>query len=303
MARLVRLRRSELSTPGSSEKMLAKAAASDADFVFCDLEDSVAPQQKEAARITVVRALRRNDWGTKTRAVRINGVHTDWWGDDLEEVVTGAPEDVDVVIVPKVKTPKDVETVATFLDELEGRVRRKRARIALEVLIEEAEGLAGVEEIARSSPRLEALIFGPGDFSASQGVRWAIARDADYPGDIWQYHRSRIVVAARAAGIEAVDGPFANFRDADGYRREALRAALIGFTGKWAIHPSQVEIANEVFSPTESEVQAARDLVETYAKAQSSGEGAAGVGGVMIDAATVRIMEGVLERNRLIRGA
>lgn len=303
MARLVRLRRSELSTPGSSEKMLAKAAASDADFVFCDLEDSVAPQQKEAARITVVRALRRNDWGTKTRAVRINGVHTDWWGDDLEEVVTGAPEDVDVVIVPKVKTPKDVQTVATFLDELEGRVRRKRDRIALEVLIEEAEGLAGVEEIARSSPRLEALIFGPGDFSASQGVRWAIARDADYPGDIWQYHRSRIVVAARAAGIEAVDGPFANFRDADGYRREALRAALIGFTGKWAIHPSQVEIANEVFSPTESEVQAARDLVETYAKAQSSGEGAAGVGGVMIDAATVRIMEGVLERNRLIRGA
>lgn len=299
----VRLRRSELSTPGSSEKMLAKAAASDADFVFCDLEDSVAPQQKKLARITVVRALRRNDWGTKTRAVRINGVHTDWWGDDLEEVVTGAPEDVDVVIVPKVKTARDVEAVATFLDELERRVRRKRERIALEVLIEEAEGLVNVDAIARSSPRLEALIFGPGDFSASQGVRWAIARDADFPGDIWQYHRSRVVVAARAAGIEAVDGPFANFRDADGYRREALRAALIGFTGKWAIHPSQVEIANEVFSPTDGEVQAARDLVESYAKAQDAGEGAAGVGGVMIDAATVRIMEGVLERDRLIRGS
>lgn len=299
----MRLRRSELSTPGSSEKMLDKAAASGADFVFCDLEDSVAPAQKESARITVVRALRRNDWGTKTRAVRINGVHTDWWGDDLEEIVTGAPEDVDVVIVPKVKSPKDVQTVATFLDELERRVRRKGEPIALEVLIEEAEGLVNVEQVATASPRLEALIFGPGDFSASQGVRWAIARDAAYPGDIWAYHRSRIVVAARAAGIEAVDGPFANFRDTDGYRREALRAALIGFTGKWAIHPGQIEIANEVFSPTEAEVKAAQDLVDAYAAAQASGEGAAGVGGVMVDAATVRIMEGILDRDRRIRSS
>jgi citrate lyase subunit beta / citryl-CoA lyase len=295
----IRLRRSELSTPGSSEKMLEKASSSEADLVFCDLEDSVAPRQKQAARINVVRALRRHDWGTKTRAVRINGVHTDWWGDDLEEVVTGAPESVDVVIVPKVKSPKDVQAVATLLDELEHRAGRK-TKISLEVLIEEAEGLVTVEEIAVSSPRLEALIFGPGDFSASQGVRWNIAREADYPGDIWQYHRSRIVVAARAAGIEAIDGPFANFRDTEGYRRECLRAALIGFTGKWAIHPSQIAIANETFSPTTDEVRAARDLVEAYAKSEAAGEGAAGVGGMMIDAATVRIMEGVLERARLI---
>jgi citrate lyase subunit beta / citryl-CoA lyase len=151
-----------------------------------------------------------------------------------------------------------------------------------------------------SSPRLEALIFGPGDFSASQGVRWSIAREASYPGDIWAYHRSRIVVAAKAAGIEAIDGPFANFRDLDGYRTEALRAALIGFTGKWAIHPDQIAIANEVFSPTSSEVQAARELVDAYAKAESAGEGAAGMGGVMIDAATVRMMEGVISRAELI---
>jgi citrate lyase subunit beta/citryl-CoA lyase len=296
----MRLRRSELSTPGSSEKMLEKAAASDADLVFCDLEDSVAPQQKELARINVVRALRRDDWGTKTRAVRINGVHTDWWGDDLEEIVTGAPESLDVVIVPKVKSPKDVQAVGMFLDELESRAQRKAPKIAIEVLIEEAEGLVNAEAIAVSSQRLEALIFGPGDFSASQGVRWNIAREADYPGDIWQYHRSRIVVAARAAGIDAIDGPFANFRDVDGYRKECLRAALIGFTGKWAIHPSQIAIANEAFSPTEDEVRAARDLVDAYAKAEAAGEGAAGLGGVMIDAATVRIMDGVLERARLI---
>lgn len=297
----MRLRRSELSTPGSSEKMLEKAAASAADLVFCDLEDSVAPAQKQAARINVVRALRRHDWGTKTRAIRINGVHTDWWGDDLEEVITGAPEAVDVVIVPKAKRAQDVLAVAQVLDELEARARRKAPKIALEVLIEEAEGLVNVEHIAVSTPRLEALIFGPGDFSASQGVRWNIAREADHPGDIWAYHRSRIVVAARAAGIEAIDGPFANFRDTDSYRREALRSALIGFTGKWAIHPSQIELANEAFSPTESEVTAARELVENYAKAEAAGEGAAGVGGMMIDAATVRIMEVILERDQLIR--
>jgi citrate lyase subunit beta / citryl-CoA lyase len=290
----VRLRRSELSTPGSSEKMLTRAAASAADFVFLDLEDSVAPALKEDARKIVVDALNTLDWGAKTRAVRINGVHTTWWQDDLREVVGASKEAVDVVIVPKVKTTQDVSNVEAVLDDL-------GSQAGIEVLIEEAEGLTNVEEIARCSPRLEALIFGPGDFSASQGVRWSIAREAQYPGDIWAYHRSRIVVAAKAAGIEAVDGPFANFRDVDGYRTEALRAALLGFTGKWAIHPSQIEPANEAFSPTEDELRAAREIVEAYAKSEAAGEGAAGVGGMMIDAATVRIMEGILERAQLIR--
>jgi citrate lyase subunit beta/citryl-CoA lyase len=287
-----RLRRSELSTPGSSEKMLTRAASSDADLVFCDLEDSVAPNQKELARTNVVSALNQLDWGHKTKAVRINGVHTPWWHDDVTEVVKNAP--VDVLIVPKVRTPDDVETVDTLIEHETDRP------VALEVLIEEAEGLVNVEDIARCSARLEALIFGPGDFSASQGVRWAMAKEASYPGDIWGYHRSRIVVAARAAGIDAIDGPFANFRDADGYRTEAARAALIGFVGKWAIHPSQIEIANDVFSPKPEEVQSARDLVEAYAKSEAEGEGAAGMGGVMIDAATARIMEGVLRRAELI---
>jgi citrate lyase subunit beta/citryl-CoA lyase len=291
--RTLRLRRSELSTPGTSEKMLARAASSAADLVFCDLEDSVAAAQKPQARKLVVEALVGLDWGHKTRAVRINGVHTEWWREDIEEVITGARQAVDLLIVPKVRSPGDVAAVESVLDELDSDV-------GLEILIEEAEGLVNVEEIARCSDRIEALIFGPGDFSASQGVRWSLMREADYPGDIWQYHRSRIIVAARAAGIEGVDGPFANFRDLDGYRTECLRAALLGFTGKWAIHPNQIDIANEAFSPTDDEVKAARDLVEAYAKAEASGEGAAGMGGVMIDAATVRIMEGVLFRARLI---
>jgi len=287
----LRLRRSELSTPGSSEKMLAKAAGSAADLVFCDLEDSVAPSQKEPARGTVVAALNDLDWGRTTKAVRINGVHTPWWRGDVTDVA--AKTGVDIVIVPKVRTPDDVQSVDVLLSETTD------APVGLEVLIEEAEGLVNVEDIAQSSDRLEALIFGPGDFSASQGVRWALAKDANYPGDIWAYHRSRIVVAARAAGIDAIDGPFANFRDADGYRTEAARAALIGFVGKWAIHPSQVEIANDVFSPTPEEIQSAREIIDAY----EASDGAAGMGGVMIDAATARIMEGVLRRAALIARA
>lgn len=289
----IRLRRSELSTPGTSEKMLTRAAASAADLVFCDLEDSVAPAHKVDARKTVVEALTGLDWGNKSRAVRINGVHTQWWREDIEEVIAGAGANLDLLIVPKVRTVQDIAAIEIVLDEL-------GSDVGLEVLIEETQALVNVEEIARCSRRIEALIFGPGDFSASQGVRWSLAKQAAYPGDMWHYQRSRILVAARAAEIEGVDGPFANFRDADGYRTECLRAALLGFAGKWAIHPSQVEIANEAFSPTDDEVQAAVELVETYAAAEASGEGAAGVGGVMIDAATVRIMEGVIARAKLI---
>jgi citrate lyase subunit beta / citryl-CoA lyase len=294
---VTRLRRSELSTPGTSEKMLAKAAASEADLVFCDLEDSVAPGQKEASRKLVVDALTTLDWGRKTKAIRINSVETRWWRDDVTEVVGGAKDALDLVIVPKVKTPDDVLSITTLLSEL-------GSEAAVEVLIEEAQALVTVEDIAACDPRVEAVIFGPGDFSASQGVRWGLLGQATWEGgDVWGYHRSRIIVAARAAGIEAVDGPFANFRNLDGYRTEALRAALIGYAGKWAIHPDQIAIANEVFSPTADEIASAQQVVDAYRQAEDAGEGAAGVGGVMIDAATVRIMEGVLARARLIEQA
>jgi citrate lyase subunit beta/citryl-CoA lyase len=282
--------------------MLAKAAASEADFVFCDLEDSVAPSQKVRARKNVIEALNDLDWGHKTRAVRINGVHTEWAHDDVIEVISEAGAGVDLLIVPKVREARDMWWVETRLAQLEDKLGLDK-QIGLEVLIEEASALTNVEAIAKCSARIEALIFGPGDFSASQGVRWSLAREADYPGDIWAYHRSRIVVAAQAAGIEAVDGPFANFRDADGYRKEALRAALIGYAGKWAIHPSQIEIANEVFSPTDDELRSAREIVAAYEKSEAAGEGAAGMGGVMIDAATVRIMQGIIDRAELISGS
>jgi len=274
----VRLRRSELATPGSSRKMMEKAAASDADLVFLDLEDAVAPAQKEPARDHVVRALRELDWGKKLRAVRVNAADTRWAHDDVIALVEGAGVHLDLLILPKVKAPRDVWFFETLLEQLELKLGLGK-RIGLEALIEEAAALARVEEIAASSPRLEALILGFGDLSASQGVRLALA--AGYPGDLWHYARARVVVAARAHGLDAIDGPFANYRDAEGYRREATWASTLGFVGKWAIHPSQIEIANDVFAPTEQEIALARRMCEAY------------------EAASVRIFEAVMERARL----
>jgi citrate lyase subunit beta / citryl-CoA lyase len=276
--------------------MIEKAAGSAADLVFLDLEDSVAPSAKAGARETVIRGLRELDWGAKTRAVRINAADTEWAHEDLLQVVHGAGDRLDVVILPKVKAPRDVWWVETLLDQL-------RSPLKLEVLIEEVEALINVEEICRCSPRLEAVIFGPGDFSASQGVKTrAIGGDSpDYPGDVWHYARSKIVVAARAAGIEAIDGPFADYGDTTGYRREALRASVLGFTGKWAIHPSQIELANEVFSPTAEEERGAREVMDRFAQAQEAGVGAVSVDGKMVDAASIRILRSVVERADAIR--
>lgn len=298
----IRLRRSELSTPGSSPKMIEKAAASDADLAFLDLEDAVAPAQKAAARDHVARGLRELDWGRKLRAVRVNGAHTHWAHDDVISVVEGAGDRIDVLILPKVKAPRDVWFFDTLLDQLERKLGLTN-RIGLEVLIEETEALARVEEIAACSPRLEALIIGFGDLAASQGVRVGHIgmRGGSYPGDLWHYARARVVVAARAHGLDAIDGPFANFRDPEGYRREATWASTLGFVGKWAIHPSQIEVANDVFAPTEEELAMARQMVDAYHAAESGGEGAKGLGGMMIDAATARIFEAVLERARLAR--
>ena len=292
----VRLRRSELATPASSWKMIEKAAASDADLVFLDLEDAVAPAEKEAARGNVGRALRELDWGRSLRAVRVNAADTRWAHDDVLEVVTGAGDRLDVLILPKVKAPRDVWFFETLLDQLEAKLALAR-RIGLEALIEEAAALAAVETIAGCSPRLEALILGFGDLSASQGVRLALA--STYPGDLWHHARARMIVAARAHGIDAIDGPFANFRDPDGYRREATWASTLGAVGKWAIHPSQIEIANDVFAPTEHEIALARRMCDAYRAAEKAGAGSAGASGVLVDAAAVRIFEAVLERARL----
>jgi len=284
--------------------MIEKSASSAADLVFLDLEDAVAPAQKEAAREKVIEALNHLDWGRKVRAVRINNVNTVWVLDDIMQVVERAGQNLDVIIVPKVKAPRDVWFVETLLDQLEVKAGLGR-RIGLELLIEEVEALARVDEIAACSPRLEALILGVGDLSASQGVRMGHVSDPAlrYPGDIWHYARVRMIVAARANGLDAIDGPFADYRDADGYRREATQGSTLGCVGKWAIHPDQVPIANEVFAPTEKEIALAQRMVEAYEAAQTGGAGAGSAAGVLVDAATVRIFEAVLARARLTTGA
>jgi citrate lyase subunit beta/citryl-CoA lyase len=279
--------------------MMEKAAASAADLVFLDLEDSVAPAEKPAARKPIVEALNGLDWGTKTRAVRINSTSTMWCHDDLVEVVAGAGANLDVVIIPKVKAPRDVWFVDTLLNQEEMKLGLPIGKIGIEILIEETEALARVEEIAGCCPRLEALILGVGDLSASQGMRLGhIGESGDrYPGDVWHYARQRLTVAARANGLDAIDGPFADFKSSEGYRKEAGWATTIGMVGKWCIHPSQIELANEVFAPTEREVSRAKQVVAAVKAAEG---GAANLNGTMIDAATARVFEVVLERAKRI---
>lgn len=306
MTRPNRLRRSELSTPGTSAKMIAKAARSDADLVFLDLEDAVAPAAKEEARATAAASLAELDWGKKTRACRVNGVDTPWFLDDVTEVVTTARANVDVIIVPKVKQVRDVWFVDDLLSQLERKLGLDAGGIGLELLIEEAEALARVEEIAACSPRVEALILGFGDLSASQGVRVADDGGASnpndvpglYPGDMWHYARNRVIVAARASKIDAIDGPYAGINDPEGYRREASWSATLGGVGKWCIHPSQIPIANEVYAPTTAEIENARRIVDAVRQAEADGLGAASLEGALIDAATTRTYELLLERAR-----
>ncbi len=289
-----RLRRCQLSTPASSDKMMLKAAASAADFVFLDLEDAVAPKAKAAARGKSVHALNELDWGKKTRCVRINALDTPYWLDDLLEVVTGARENLDVIMIPKVLHASDVRVFDAVLTQLEHKLGLKK-KIGLDLLIEEVQALQNVEAIATSTPRVEALIFGMGDYSASQGIDIVQQlRDPHYPGDIYHYARFRLIMAARAAGIYAVDGPWPMYEDTDGFRKECLRARSLGIVGKWAIHPSQITTANEVFTPDPQVVAKARHIAAAYAEAESRGEGAVAIDGMMQDAATVRLLGNTL---------
>jgi citrate lyase subunit beta / citryl-CoA lyase len=293
-----RARRVQLSTPGSSEKMLAKAAASDADHVFLDLEDAVAPNQKVAARGKIIEALNTLDWGTKVRCVRINDLSTEYAYEDIIEIVEGAGRNLDTIMMTKVTSAADVLFADRLLSMMEKKLKLER-RIGLEALIEEVEGMQNVEAIARSTDRLECLIFGMGDFSASMGISLeaAIGGAAGYPGDMWHYARFRLVMACRAAGLDAVDGPYADFRNDDGYREECRRAGTLGMLGKWAIHPSQISIAREMFSPDPEKVASARKVVSEYAAAEAAGAGAIRIDGMMVDVATVRLLRnGILKR-------
>lgn len=297
----MRLRRSELSTPASSEKMIERAAASSADLVFLDLEDSVSPHEKAAAREKAVQALNTLDWGKKTRAVRINDLESEYAYQDIITVVEEAGEHLDIVIVPKARSARDVWWVDVLLTQIEKRLKRPR-RTGIEVLIEEVEAMLKVEEIARASSRLEAIIFGHIDYSASQGIdaRYA-GNDLDgYPGDLWHYARNRVVIAARAAGIDAIDGPYLDFKKAEGYQREATRAKILGMVGKWAIHPSQIDLANDTFSPSPEEVARARQLDALYSEAQEKGLGAVAFEGKLIDVAVVRSARNIIQQADMI---
>lgn len=295
------LRRSELATPATNERMFAKAAASDADLVFLDLEDAVAPALREQARGQAVRALNDLDWGRTARAVRINGISTKWAYGDIIEVVTGARDNLDTIIVPKATASRDVWWVDVLLTQLEQNLGLRK-RIRLEVLIEDVAGVAHAEQIATASDRLDAVIFGAGDLSVSQQARvdTNFQPREPYPGDFWYYARMRVLTAARLAGILAIDAPYPDFRDPEGYESDARAAAALGFDGKWAIHPSQIGIANRVYRPTAEEVDRARRNLDAYRAAESGGLGATSVNGQLVDAAHVKLAERVLAQHAAI---
>ncbi len=285
-----RARRVQLSTPGSSEKMIQKAAESKADHVFLDLEDAVAPSQKRDARKKIIQGLKTLDWGKKTRCVRINDLTTEYAYEDIIEVVEGAGEHLDTIMMTKVMTPADVLFADKLLHQMEKKLKLKR-RIGLEALIEEVEGMQNVDAIAKCTPRLECLVFGMGDFSASMGVtNKNVGDSAGYPGDVWHYARFRLIMACRAGGIDPVDGPFADFKNPDAFREECKRSMILGAVGKWAIHPSQIDIALDVYSPKAEDIVRARKLEKAYADAEAQGLGAINVDGIMVDVASIRIL-------------
>ena len=299
MTRPARARRCQLSVPGSSEKMLQKGAESAADHVFCDLEDAVAPSAKVAARDKIAWALNNLDWGRKTRCVRINDVTTEWCHDDIITIVEKAGNAVDTIMITKPYSAADVVFLDRMLGQLERKLRLDR-RIGIEVLIEEVQALQNVEEIARCSDRIESLIFGMGDYSGSQGIDTRdIGASDGYPGDIFHYARFRIAMAARAVGVDAIDGPFANFRNEDAFVSEARRARSLGMVGKWAIHPAQIEWATAVFSPDAEEVARARKMEAAYREAEARGLGAVQVDGVMVDVAVLRLVRNTLGKAEL----
>ncbi len=291
------LRRSELATPATSGTMIAKAAGSQADLVFLDLEDAVAPALREPARAIAVRALQEYDWGSTVRAVRINGITTKWAYGDIIELVTGAREELDTIIIPKATSGRDIWWVDVLLTQLEANLGLSK-QIRLEALIEDVAGVAHAEDIATSSPRLDAVIFGVGDLSVSQEARVNTnfrPREA-YPGDFWYYARMQVLTAARIAGIAAIDAPYPDYADPTGYEADARTAAALGYDGKWAIHPSQVPIANTVFRPDPAEVERARRTVAAYRAAEADGRGATSLDGQLVDAAHVKLAERVLRQ-------
>jgi malyl-CoA/(S)-citramalyl-CoA lyase len=299
-----RLQRSELAVPGSNPTMFEKALKSEADYVFLDVEDAVAPDDKERARQNIIETLNDLDWKahSKTISVRINGIDTHYMYRDVVDIVEQAGHKLDTLLIPKVGVPADVYLVDAIVTQIE-MYKGITHRIGLEALIETALGMANVEAIATSSKRLEAMHFGVADFAASCRARTVIigGLNPDYPGDQWHAALSRMVVACRAYGLRAIDGPFGDFNDPEAYRAAARRAAVLGYEGKWAIHPSQIPLANEVMSPPEKEVTRAKRILEALAEAAKAGKGAAQLDGRMIDAASARMAENIVRTDEAIQ--
>jgi citrate lyase subunit beta / citryl-CoA lyase len=269
--------------------MLAKAAELAADEIILDLEDAVPANEKtDATRSRLIAAILGSHWHARTLSVRVNAVGTPWFEDDVRQLVRHAGTAINSIVLPKVESSDDIGTAAALVG----------GRVVLEAQIESARGLIEVERIAGASPRLDALIFGPGDFAASLGIPQLDIGgfDQHYPGDQWHYARARIAVAAHAFGLDAIDGPYSAIDDVAGFRESARRARLVGFIGKWAIHPSQISICNETFSPTTDEIRHAELVLATLEQAAQSGYGTAALGGTMIDEASRRMAEAVLGR-------
>jgi citrate lyase subunit beta/citryl-CoA lyase len=283
--------------------MAGKALASAADAVFLDLEDAVAPDEKAGARGEIVRALRELDWRGRPTLYRANALDTPYFYRDLIEVVEEAGDRLDGIIIPKVQRPEDLKVAATLLFQIEMAVGLEAGKVGLEAQIESAEGLVNVDGIARATERLTALHFGPGDVAASlrMPLKSIGARDEwdeAYSGHRFHYAMARIVVAARAAGLRAVDGPLADYRDEEGLRESCLIARSLGFDGKWCIHPAQIATVNEIFSPTPREVEWAKKVVAAYEEASAAGTGAISVDGQMIDAASIKMARNTLNLAR-----
>ncbi|MEO8477684.1 MAG: CoA ester lyase [Actinomycetota bacterium] len=315
MAAKDRLHRSELAVPGTNVRAIEKAPTLGADMVFLDLEDAVAPDDKERARATVIEALRAYDWRAGAVSVRVNGLDTHWCYRDIVDVVEACGDVLDTVLLPKVGSPSDVEFVGTLLDQIEQRNGWVPGRIGIHILIETAAGMADVEAISRARPdRLEAMVFGVADYAASVRARttnigganpdYAVLTDPEpqtgareiHWGDQWHFGISRMVAACRAQGLRPIDGPFGDYHDPDGYRSAAHRAAALGCEGKWAIHPSQVALANEVFSPSDAEVDRARRILQAMEDGAKEGKGAVSLDGRLIDAASIRMAENLIHQ-------
>lgn len=299
-----RVQRSMLMVPGSQQKFFAKGLDGEADCVCIDLEDAVVPDDKVQARANAVEALNTLDWRGrgKTTSVRINGIDTHYMYRDVIELVEQAGEHIDVLLVPKVGVASDVYMVDALLTQIEQGLKTSH-HIGIEVLIETALGLANVDSIATASPRLEAMHFGPADLAASMRARTVNigGLNPNYPGDQWHFALSKMVTACRAYGLRAIDGPFGDIADAQGFLDAGRRVAALGYEGKWAIHPSQIEGANQIFTPSEDEVDKARRILAALQEAAAAGRGAAQLDGKMIDAASARMAENVVHLDEEIK--